>query len=396
MLWLLLACGPPDAPPPPPGPVELSAPPWVVLTGATSASLRFETVDAHGPLVVTIDGVVHEPTQDALRSDYAWPPEPNDAIEHNDVPGLRVVHRVELTELDPGQVVSWTVDQGEGVSVSGSFWVPPPDGTPFRAVFTGDTMAPYSADVMAAAATWAPDLFLHGGDLQYRSNPIDTWSGLMYALEPMTRQAAFHPAIGNHEHEGGDEFAVMYTRFFQGAGDSGHDVEFYGQTFGGVRFLSLNSEGDDSLSNPEHPQVQWLLEELQAHRHDTVVVYFHRPSFSLGKHGSNLPIQMLTHPMFREFGVDLVLTAHNHAYERFEVEGLHYVTDGGGGALLYGVDEHIEDQPGLEPMRRAAESSRGFTVLDFPGDGTIELTRVNDTGRITDQAVLLPPPGDPE
>lgn len=395
MLWLLLACGPPEPPPRPPGPVELSAPPWVLLTGPTSAVLRFETVDAHGPLVVRIDGVVHNAAQDALQSDYAWPPEPNDAIAHNDVPGLRVVHSVALTDLDPGQVVSWSVDQGQGVQVHGSFWVPPPAGTPFRAVFTGDTMAPYSADVMAAAATWAPDLFLHGGDLQYRSNPMDTWSGLMYALEPLTRQAPFHPAIGNHEDEGLDEFEVLYTRFFQGAGDSGDGVEWYGQTFGGVRFLSLNSEALGGLSDATHPQVEWLVEELDAHRHDTVVVYFHRPSFSLGKHGPNVAIQELTHPLFRDHGVDLVLTAHNHAYERFEIDGVHYVTDGGGGALLYGVDDHIDDHPELEPLRHAAESSRGFTVLDFPGDGTIELTRVNDTGRLTDQATLLPP-SDPE
>jgi len=41
-------------------------------------------------------------------------------------------------------------------------------------------------------------------------------------------------------------------------------------------------------------------------------------------------------PLFELYDVDMVFTGHDHNYEHGEVNGIHYVVTGGGGAPLYG------------------------------------------------------------
>jgi hypothetical protein len=65
------------------------------------------------------------------------------------------------------------------------------------------------------------------------------------------------------------------------------------------------------------------------------VVVFHQPAMSCSFHGPDTRVVSAWLPLFRG-RVDLVLTGHNHTYERFAAAGgTPYVTTGGGGARLY-------------------------------------------------------------
>ena len=63
------------------------------------------------------------------------------------------------------------------------------------------------------------------------------------------------------------------------------------------------------------PQVAWLESDLAAHPSDCLLGYWHYPRWSSGRHGS----QDLMDPFWqvmREHGADVVLSGHDHDYER--------------------------------------------------------------------------------
>lgn len=380
-----------------PPPTISFAPHWQWI-GPHTARFRVETREAVDlSLTLTEDGT--ERTEPLARTTaeltHYWPtPEPMDEVPHPDLPGPHHLHELVLDNLTPGSVVGWSLAT-DVEPIEGTLHVPPEPGGAFRAVFVGDTMAPWSDDVFAQAATHQPELMLHGGDLQYQSNPFDTWSGLSWGMAPLSATAAFHPAVGNHEHEGHDEFSQMYQRLFSelGTAEPPPGASYYRLDHGGVRFLALDSEGKDShhLAAPDSLQLAWLQDELEdaAENPDVmgVVAYFHRPVYTLAKHEPDTATRAVLHPVLRDGGVQLVLQAHNHSYERMVVDGMHYVTDGGGGALLYDVDASVEAYPDEVPLRVAASQSFGFTRLDF-ADGTVELQRFDDAGTLIDSATI--------
>ena len=64
----------------------------------------------------------------------------------------------------------------------------------------------------------------------------------------------------------------------------------------------------------------------------------HHPPYSSGdRHGSTPEFQW----PFAEWGADLVLSGHDHVYERIVADGATYVVDGSGGKDLYGFDDPV-------------------------------------------------------
>jgi hypothetical protein len=85
-----------------------------------------------------------------------------------------------------------------------------------------------------------------------------------------------------------------------------------------------------------------------------------------------------------EHRVALVLCGHNHAYERFERDGVAYCTDGGGGALTYSVTKQIDEGKISDEelsWRQAAEESFGALKIDVAEDGTLNLSRYRASSR---------------
>ena len=70
-------------------------------------------------------------------------------------------------------------------------------------------------------------------------------------------------------------------------------------------------------------------------------MYFHKSPYSAGlHHGSELEVRQAFSPIFEEHGVQLVLSGHEHIYERtrslseFGGRPVTYIVTGGGGARL--------------------------------------------------------------
>ena len=87
------------------------------------------------------------------------------------------------------------------------------------------------------------------------------------------------------------------------------------------------------------PELQWITADLAAHRSRCTLAYWHEPRFSSGTtHGSDTLLQPLWQ-LLADQGVDVVLTAHEHNYERFAPQqGIRefVVGTGGGGSYPLG------------------------------------------------------------
>jgi 3',5'-cyclic AMP phosphodiesterase CpdA len=99
-----------------------------------------------------------------------------------------------------------------------------------------------------------------------------------------------------------------------------------------IRFFSL----DSNYMDPE--QLEWFEKELKASGSDWKIVFFHHPIYSSGeKHGSNLELRKILEPVIVRNGVDVVLTGHEHFYERIKPQkGINYFIIGSSAKLREG------------------------------------------------------------
>lgn len=364
--------------------------PWLQLGGPGEVHFRVEVFTGAPEPRLTVDGA--NVILDATEADitWFWPPAP--VIADADLAGRYTLYQATLSNLRAGQMVNWRCKGGFGtamgrVQVAGEL-------NTFRVAWVADTMWPRGEKVAATLAAQAPALVLHGGDVQYRTNPGDTYNGFFRIWGPLLKQAPINFCLGNHEYESGEEFGDFYARLFARQGTPGPGGTPFVLQAGSVRFLMLDSEqlGFGEAS----PQLPWLETTLAGLRDDPavlqVVVCFHRPGYTFGKTGADRDTRDRLHAILRDAGVRLVLNGHNHSYERFNVDGLTYVVDGGGGALLTDPDEDLPnvraEHPEEEALRVAVSKSHGGLLLDFDTDGAVAARRLNDDGGETDRFLV--------
>jgi acid phosphatase type 7 len=124
-------------------------------------------------------------------------------------------------------------------------------------------------------------------------------------------------------------------------------------------------------------QQAWLAADLASHRDaKCTVAYFHHPRFSSGMHGNHYQMQKIWDIMYAG-GVDIVVSGHDHMYERFAPQdpearadpslGIRQFTVGTGGAEFYSVSTR---QPNSEVL---INDKHGVLALAL-GDGTYAWT----------------------
>lgn len=151
-------------------------------------------------------------------------------------------------------------------------------------------------------------------------------------------KARTRPAIGNHDYR--TDHGVPYYDYF-GAAAGPRGKGWYSFDVDGWHVVVLNSEVDTS---PESEQVAWLREDLRAHPARCTLAAMHRPRFSSGEHGDSERVKALFAALY-EGHVDVVLSGHDHVYERFRPQdpgghfeperGVRQFVVGTGGAPFY-------------------------------------------------------------
>ncbi len=139
-------------------------------------------------------------------------------------------------------------------------------------------------------------------------------------------KARTKPVPGNHEYEGDPEATPYFDYFGAAAGEP--DEGYYSYDLGGWHVVALNSMCDEvGGCDADSPQIRWLESDLSANGEgECTLAYFHHPLFNSGKQGE---YERRTEPIWEvlyDHGTDVVLSAHDHNYQRFAPQ------DPGGGA----------------------------------------------------------------
>jgi hypothetical protein len=122
-------------------------------------------------------------------------------------------------------------------------------------------------------------------------------------------KARTRPAPGNHEYS--SDAAPYYAYFGSNAGPAGRG--YYSYDAGAWHLISLNSNVDMSAGSA---QERWLRDDLAATSKRCVLAYWHHPRFSSGSHGSSTQSQAVWQTLY-EFGAEVVVSGHDHNYQRF-------------------------------------------------------------------------------
>ncbi len=123
-------------------------------------------------------------------------------------------------------------------------------------------------------------------------------------------RARTRPTPGNHDYRV-DDAAGYYDYFGAAAGPRGEG--YYRYALGGWTVLALNSV---IATHRRSPQLAWLRRELAASPTRCTVAYWHESRFSSGEHGNSRAMRAIWEAL-HEAGVDVVVTGHDHNYERF-------------------------------------------------------------------------------
>jgi hypothetical protein len=120
-------------------------------------------------------------------------------------------------------------------------------------------------------------------------------------------KARTRPAPGNHEYESAGA-APYFAYFGASAGPSG--LGYYSYDVGSWLVLSLNSNGDISR------ELHWLYNVLERNRARCTIAYWHHPLYSSGANPAVPQAQQLWDALYTH-NADVIVTAHDHLYQRF-------------------------------------------------------------------------------
>jgi hypothetical protein len=156
-----------------------------------------------------------------------------------------------------------------------------------------------------------PQVVLALGDLQYPSGSLGdfrrffnrTWGGFRDRM---------HPAPGNHEYESGG--SGYYSYFGAAAGPRGRG--WYSYDLGVWHVVSLNANCAKVGCGTGSAQERWLRADLAANPTACTLAYWHQPRFSSGLHGNDAKLAPIWRTL-QNAGADVVLSGHDHSYERY-------------------------------------------------------------------------------
>jgi calcineurin-like phosphoesterase family protein len=118
------------------------------------------------------------------------------------------------------------------------------------------------------------------------------------------------PVPGNHEYDG--NYLGDYFDYF-GEAAGGRDKGYYSYDLGKWHIIALNSMIE---TGPSSTQGRWLRGDLEKNQRLCTLAYFHHPRFSSGPSPTNRNAVQLWEALSRA-GIDVVVSGHDHIYERF-------------------------------------------------------------------------------
>jgi hypothetical protein len=172
---------------------------------------------------------------------------------------------------------------------------------------TGDeaTAALLDARPNAVVATLGDNVYESGTAAEFANCYDPTWG---------RHKARTHPAVGNHEY-GVFRAGGYYAAFGAAAGEA--PLGWYSYDLGAWHVIVLNSNCEVVGCATGGTQEKWLREDMAAHPVACTLAVWHHPRWTSGTtHGPTAAVTPLYTALY-EMGADVVLSGHEHNYERF-------------------------------------------------------------------------------
>ena len=212
------------------------------------------------------------------------------------------------------------------------------------------------------------------GDSQYENGTGDAYR---QSFDPSWGRvkSLIRPVPGNHEYD--TPQAAGYFDYFNGpglrTGQAGDRAQggYYSYDIGSWHVVGLNSECANIPGGcgPDSTQVQWLRADLAAHPTRCTLAYFHGPRFTSGRYGDESEDVKPFWDALYAAGADVVVSGHEHFYERFAPQtpdgasdparGLRQFTVGVGGK---GAHPFVSQAPNSEARDNRVLGVAAFTL----------------------------------
>jgi predicted MPP superfamily phosphohydrolase len=187
----------------------------------------------------------------------------------------------------------------------------------------------------------------------------------------LDKKVKFYASLGNH-----DNSNQRYYEKFNMNGEKYYSFK----PRDGIRFFALDSNYMDKK------QTEWLEKELGASGSEWKIAFFHHPLYSSGEaHGPAEELRSILEPIFLKHNVSVVLTGHEHFYERLNPQrGITYFIVGGSAKLRKGDLRKTKD------TAKGFDTDNSFMLCEIDKD-QLYFQTISRTGATIDSGVIQRP-----
>ncbi len=242
------------------------------------------------------------------------------------------------------------VNTGQFTITTGTTPPLPDDPLIVAAVGDGAGGETNSQNVVNLISSWNPNLFLYLGDVYEDGSPTEftNWYGQNGAFFSAFRSIT-DPTVGNHEYTNGN--APGYFDYWDNI------PHYYSFNAWGWHFISLDANSAYGQLAPGTAQYQWLVNDLATDQSACTLAYWHEPVYNIGSEPANTAMQSMW-SLLVNAGADLVLTGHDHDYQRW------VPLDGSGQPSASGITQFVVGTGGHGIQTFVTTDSRVAAAFD--------------------------------
>lgn len=314
------------------------------------------------------------------------------------------IHTAAVTDLKPGTAYEYRVGAGDKRSSWQSFHTA--QGHDFKAlIFPDSQSSDYSVWAATAQPAWQRNqdaqFFINMGDLVDNGQDHYQWNAWFDVVGDMIARIPVVPLLGNHETYDKNWKVRMpeaYLHLFAlpRIDREKYQNQFYSFDYGDVHFVVLNTQSQelaDFEPSLDEDEVAWFKEDMAKTTKKWKIVLMHKDPLQYGfanrpepREEGFSPEGRLWMPLFDQYGVDAVLSAHLHTYrdrghirnfQRDESGPLYLITGVAGNVQYPGLwkqhslDEYVAPQPETDNYMTLEATDDSLTFRSFLPDGQL-------------------------
>ncbi|MDX2088687.1 MAG: metallophosphoesterase [Kofleriaceae bacterium] len=240
-----------------------------------------------------------------------------------------------------------------------------------RFVLLGDTGNGHPAQraIAARIASEPMDAVIFLGDIAYTSGTHEQLQARFFDVyASLLQRIPVYAVIGNHDNR------TQRGKPFEEAFVLPGNERWYSFDLGDVHFVALDT------TRIGREQARWLEADLAKTERKFTVVVGHHPPYTAAWRGSSRGFRRWFVPVLERHHVELVVTGHEHHYERTKpLDGIVYIVSGGGGAHL--------QRTGWKERTAVAHAKHHFLTMEVRADALV-VRAIDIDGHLLDTVVV--------